>query len=80
MLRLPGGTRAAGASARLLALLALLGVSGELALHVVGIDAPAHLAWAATTALLLVPLTASVTWTLLRRDVGRWRTGGRGGS
>ncbi len=57
-------------SARLLALLALLGVSGGLVLHVLGVDAPAHLAWAATTALLLVPLTISVTRTLLRRDVG----------
>ena len=57
-------------SARLLALLALLGVSGGLVLHVFGFDAPAHLAWAATTALLLVPLTISVTRTLLRRDVG----------
>ena len=57
-------------SARLLALLALLGVSGGLVLHLLGVDAPAHLAWAATTALLLVPLTVSVTRTLLRRDVG----------
>ena len=57
-------------SARLLALLALLGVAGGLLLHVLGLDAPAHLAWAATTALLLVPLTISVTRTLLRRDVG----------
>ncbi len=36
-------------SARLLALLALLGVTGGLVLHVFGVDAPAHLAWAATT-------------------------------
>ncbi len=57
-------------SARLLALLALLGVTGGLVLHVFGVDAPAHLAWAATTALLLVPLTISVTRTVLRRDVG----------
>ncbi len=57
-------------SARLLALLALVGVVGGLVLHVVGIDAPAHLAWAATTALLLVPLTISVARSLLRRDVG----------
>jgi heavy metal translocating P-type ATPase len=57
-------------SARLLALLALIGVTAGLVLHVVGIDAPAHLAWAATTALLLVPLTISVTRTLLRGDVG----------
>jgi heavy metal translocating P-type ATPase len=57
-------------SARLLALLALVGVVGGLVLHVLGIDAPAHLAWAATTALLLVPLTISVARSLLRRDVG----------
>jgi heavy metal translocating P-type ATPase len=57
-------------SARLLALLALSGVVGGLVLHVLGVDEPAHLAWAATTALLLVPLTISVTRTLIRRDVG----------
>jgi cation transport ATPase len=57
-------------SARLLALLALLGVAGGLLLHVFGLDAPAHLAWAATTALLFLPLTISVTRTLLRRDLG----------
>ena len=56
--------------ARHLALLALLGLVGGLVLHVLGIDAPAHLVWAATTALLLVPLTISVTRTLLRGDVG----------
>jgi P-type E1-E2 ATPase len=57
-------------SARLLALLALLGVVGGIVLHVLGVDAPAHLLWAATTALLLVPLTISVARSLLRRDVG----------
>ncbi|HET8651801.1 MAG TPA: heavy metal translocating P-type ATPase [Gaiellaceae bacterium] len=57
-------------SARLLALLALLGVVGGIVLHLLGIDAPAHLAWAATTALLLVPLTVSVTRSVLRGDVG----------
>ena len=58
-------------SARLLALLALVGVVGGLVLHALGFDDPAHLAWAATTALLLVPLTLSVdadaAW---RGDVG----------
>jgi heavy metal translocating P-type ATPase len=39
-------------------------------LHVLGVDAPAHMTWAATTALLLVPLTVSVTRTVLRGDVG----------
>jgi heavy metal translocating P-type ATPase len=57
-------------SARLLALLALLGVVGGIVLHVLGVDAPAHLLWAGTTALLLVPLTISVARSLLRRDVG----------
>jgi heavy metal translocating P-type ATPase len=57
-------------SSRLLALLALVGVVGGLVLHVLGFDAPAHMAWAATTALLLVPLTISVSRTLLRGDVG----------
>ena len=57
-------------SARLLALLALLGVMGGIVLHVLGVDAPAHLLWAGTTALLLVPLTISVARSLLRRDVG----------
>ena len=57
-------------SARLLALLALVGVVVGIVLHVLGVDAPAHLAWAATTALLLVPLTISVARSLLRRDVG----------
>lgn len=53
-----------------LALAALLGVVAGVVLHVLGIDRPAHLAWAATTALLLVPLTVSVVRSLLRRDVG----------
>jgi len=53
-----------------LALAALLSVAAGLVLHVLGIDRPAHLAWAATTALLLVPLTVPVTRSLLRRDVG----------
>ena len=35
--------------------------SGGLVLDVFGVDALAHLAWAATTALLLVSLTISVT-------------------
>ena len=54
----------------LLALAALLGVLGGGVLHLLGIDRPAHLVWAATTALLLVPLTASVGRSLLRRDIG----------
>jgi heavy metal translocating P-type ATPase len=54
----------------LLALAALFGVLGGMLLHVLEIDRPAHLLWAATTALLLVPLTISVVRSLLRRDVG----------
>ncbi len=57
-------------SAIRLALLAFVGVAAGIILHLSGIDRPAHLAWAATTALLLVPLTVSVTRSLLRRDVG----------
>ena len=47
-----------------------MGVVAGALLHVLGIDRPAHLVWAATTALLLVPLTVSVVRSLLRRDVG----------
>jgi heavy metal translocating P-type ATPase len=54
----------------LLAVAALLGLLGGGALHLLGIDRPAHLLWAGTTALLLVPLTVSVVRSLLRRDVG----------
>ena len=53
-----------------LALAALLGVVAGGVLHVLGIDRPAHLVWAATTALLLVPLTVSVARSLRRGDVG----------
>ena len=53
-----------------LAVAALTGVGAGAVLHLLGIDRPAHLAWAATTALLLVPLTVSVARSLLRRDVG----------
>jgi heavy metal translocating P-type ATPase len=57
-------------SSRLLALLALAGVLGGLVLHVLAMDAAAHLAWAATTALLLVPLTISVMRSVMHGDVG----------
>jgi cation transport ATPase len=55
---------------RLTALAALAGVLAGIALHLLGVDAPAHYLWAATTALLLIPLTVSVLRTLLRRDLG----------
>ena len=54
----------------LLALAALVGVVAGVVLHVLGVDGPAHLLWAATTALLLIPLTVSVARSLVRRDVG----------
>ncbi len=65
--RLPGELLT---GALLLALAALAGVLGGVLLHLLSIDAPAHLLWAATTALLLVPLSLSVARSLLRRDVG----------
>jgi heavy metal translocating P-type ATPase len=57
-------------AALLFALAALTGMLGGAVLHVVGADRPAHLLWAATTALLLIPLTISVVRSLLRGDVG----------
>ncbi len=57
-------------AARLTALGALAGVLAGIALHLAGFDKPAHYVWAATTALLLVPLTVSVGRSLMRRDVG----------
>ena len=39
-------------------------------LHLVGVDRPAEWLWAATAALMLVPLAASVARTLWHRDVG----------
>jgi heavy metal translocating P-type ATPase len=56
--------------ARLSALGALIGVLGGLGIHAAGFDAPADYLWAATTALLLVPLSLSVLRTLARRDLG----------
>lgn len=53
-----------------LALGALAGVLAGAVLHLVGVDRPAHFVWAATTALLLAPLSLSVARSLLRRDVG----------
>jgi heavy metal translocating P-type ATPase len=57
-------------SARLIALAALSGVVGGLVLWAVGKGTTADWLWAATTALLLGPLTLSVSRSLLRRDVG----------
>jgi heavy metal translocating P-type ATPase len=56
--------------ARLTAGAALAGLLVGVLLHLLGIDGTAHALWAATTALLLVPLTLSVLRSLLRRDVG----------
>jgi heavy metal translocating P-type ATPase len=55
---------------RLLALAALAGVLVGGALHLLGEVRAAELVWAASTSLMLVPLTWSVTRTLWRRDVG----------
>ena len=57
-------------SARLVAAGALVGVLGGLALAALDHHRPADWLWAATTAMLLVPLTWSVFRSLLRRDVG----------
>ena len=57
-------------SARLIALGALAGVVVGLILWAAGQRGIADWLWAATTALLLVPLTLSVVRSLLRRDVG----------
>ncbi len=57
-------------SARLVALAALLGVVGGLALWATGRERPADWLWGAATALLLAPLSLSVVRSLLRRDVG----------
>jgi heavy metal-(Cd/Co/Hg/Pb/Zn)-translocating P-type ATPase len=59
-----------GNSARLIAALAATAVGGGLAFAALNRHAVADVLWAATTALLLVPLTASVLRSLLRRDVG----------
>ena len=55
---------------RLLALAALAGVLVGGILRLLGEVGAAEAIWAASTALMLVPLTWSVARTLLRRDVG----------
>jgi heavy metal translocating P-type ATPase len=57
-------------TARLIALVALVGVLLGIALAAADKHRAADLLWAATTAMLLVPLTNSVVRSLLRRDVG----------
>ena len=57
-------------SASFVALAALAGVVGGIAAWAAGARSVADAFWAATTALLLVPLTVSVVRSLLRRDVG----------
>jgi heavy metal translocating P-type ATPase len=56
--------------ARSIAAGAFLAVVAGLGLVGTGMDRPADALWAATTAMLLVPLTWSVLRSLLRRDVG----------
>jgi hypothetical protein len=67
-------------AARLTAATALVAVLLGLGLFFAEMHRPADWLWAATTAMLLVPLTFSVLRSLLRRDVGversrssRWR-------
>ena len=57
-------------SARVVAAAALVAVLGGVALAALGHQRPADWLWAATTAMLLVPLTWSVLRSLLRGDVG----------
>ena len=57
-------------SRRLVALVALLAVAAGLGLAGFDEHRPAEWLWAATTAMLLVPLSWSVLVSLLRRDVG----------
>jgi heavy metal translocating P-type ATPase len=71
MSRLSRGFEAARAhSARLVALCALAGVIAGLILAALNEHTAADWCWAATTALLLIPLTFSVVRSLLSRDVG----------
>ena len=57
-------------SARLVALIALIAVAVGVGLAGLGRHRPADWLWAATTAMLLVPLGWSVLRSLVRRDVG----------
>jgi heavy metal translocating P-type ATPase len=57
-------------SRRLVAVLALIAVVDGIGLAAFDQHRPAEWLWAATTAMLLVPLTWSVLMSLLRRDVG----------
>ena len=66
----PRGRRGLPDATIVVAVAALAGVLGGAALHLMGVDREADLVWAATTALLLVPLSFSVARSLLRRDVG----------
>lgn len=64
------GVRVRSNAARLTAATALVAVLLGLGLFVADMHRPADWLWAATTAMLLVPLTFSVLRSLLRRDVG----------
>ena len=57
-------------AARLVASIALVAVLAGLVLAAVNQHRPADWLWAATTAMLLLPLSSSVVRSLLRRDVG----------
>ncbi len=62
--------RARANAARLTGGVALVAVLLGLVLAVLDMHRPADILWAATTAMLLVPLSFSVLRSLLRRDVG----------
>jgi cation transport ATPase len=62
--------RIRGNSRGIVALVALGAVAAGLGLSTLDEHSPAEFLWAATTAMLLIPLTWSVLGSLLRRDVG----------
>jgi heavy metal translocating P-type ATPase len=64
------GVRVHSSAARLTAAIALVAVLLGLGLFVADMHRAADALWAATTAMLLVPLTFSVLRSLIRRDVG----------
>ena len=75
-------------SARLVAAAALVGVLGGVALAALDHHRPADWLWAATTAMLLVPLTlvgaalaaATATWVSTRSRSSRWQGRSRSAS
>jgi len=70
MVRSVARGRAASASGRALVVVAAIGIATGGLLWLIGPADASGLAWAATAALVLVPLTWSVARALVRRDVG----------